>query len=69
MLDIMCANLSGTEINFQILWYSSVVEPVKTTTVGLFPIAGVSMLRQAQQPQAQRPLTKILSKKPSQNHK
>jgi len=32
----------------------SVVELVETT-IGLFPIAGVSMLRQAQQPQAQRP--------------
>jgi len=30
-----------------------VVEPVETT-ISFFPIAGVSMLRQAQQPQAQQ---------------
>jgi len=32
-----------------------VAEPVEATTIGPFPTMGVSMLRQAQQPQAQRP--------------
>jgi len=35
-----------------------VVEPVETT-ISFFPIAGVSMLQQAQQPQAQRPHIKL----------
>jgi len=32
-----------------------VAEPVEATSIKLFSTAGVSMLRQAQQPQAQRP--------------